>query len=267
MAAGGGGAGGGGRRSGGAEAAPVRGRTERDDSAGVSGALAGSSPGVGSLPSVLIAAIPFGRTSPSTRCGRLAFLDKQVLANRGKFLLRRRPALANLHDATAQTAAAQNKGGTRWGRAWIGSIREPKYQYWSAGSRAKGEFRCSGCGYGVTVHKDAARVPDVPGSVLAAGALAAVQPFLRGWIRRALSRRRIPFQGVRADQTSAPGSCRDPARGADRTVRQERASTPAPPSRRRSPTGAIRPRPTSRSAASAAPARPRSRRSVARSSC
>jgi len=30
---------------------------------------------------------------------------------------------------------------------------------WVAGSRAKGEFRCAGCGYGVTVHKV---LPDCP---------------------------------------------------------------------------------------------------------
>jgi rubrerythrin len=35
---------------------------------------------------------------------------------------------------------------------------------WVAGSRAKGEFRCAGCGYGVTVHKALPTCPMCQGS-------------------------------------------------------------------------------------------------------
>jgi rubredoxin len=30
---------------------------------------------------------------------------------------------------------------------------------WLAGARAKGEFRCSGCGYGITVHRELPTCP------------------------------------------------------------------------------------------------------------
>ncbi len=32
-------------------------------------------------------------------------------------------------------------------------------QFWPTGSRAKGEFHCSECGYGVTVHRELPRCP------------------------------------------------------------------------------------------------------------
>jgi rubredoxin len=32
-------------------------------------------------------------------------------------------------------------------------------QFWSTGSRAKGEFNCSECGYGVTIHRELPRCP------------------------------------------------------------------------------------------------------------
>jgi rubrerythrin len=36
--------------------------------------------------------------------------------------------------------------------------------FWSMGARAKGEFQCSDCGYGVTVHSTLPRCPMCGGS-------------------------------------------------------------------------------------------------------
>ena len=38
-------------------------------------------------------------------------------------------------------------------------------QFWSTGARAKGEFHCSECGYGVTVNRELPRCPMCGGAI------------------------------------------------------------------------------------------------------
>jgi rubrerythrin len=47
------------------------------------------------------------------------------------------------------------------------SIRatEDFVEFWSTGVQAKGEFHCSGCGYGVTIHRSLPRCPMCGGEV------------------------------------------------------------------------------------------------------
>lgn len=42
--------------------------------------------------------------------------------------------------------------------AWV-EVREEAAEQLVAGASAKGEFRCTGCGYGVTVHSKLPRCP------------------------------------------------------------------------------------------------------------
>jgi hypothetical protein len=48
-----------------------------------------------------------------------------------------------------------------------GSIRgvEDFVEFWSSGVQAKGEFQCSGCGYGVTIHRQLPTCPMCGGEV------------------------------------------------------------------------------------------------------
>jgi len=40
-----------------------------------------------------------------------------------------------------------------------GAAQDEYVRFWSTGARAKGEFHCSDCGYGVTVHNKLPRCP------------------------------------------------------------------------------------------------------------
>jgi rubrerythrin len=39
------------------------------------------------------------------------------------------------------------------------TVADDFIQFWSMGTSAKGEFHCSECGYGVTVHRELPRCP------------------------------------------------------------------------------------------------------------
>jgi hypothetical protein len=58
-----------------------------------------------------------------------------------------------------------------------GSATDPDYvQFWAAGDRAKGEFHCSECGYGVAVHS---RLPACPMCASTSWEQSAWSPFSR----------------------------------------------------------------------------------------
>lgn len=44
-------------------------------------------------------------------------------------------------------------------------VSEEFVEFWSAGIHAKGEFQCSGCGYGVTIHRQLPTCPMCGGEV------------------------------------------------------------------------------------------------------
>ena len=57
------------------------------------------------------------------------------------------------------------------------SVEQDDYvRFWATGERVKGEFHCSGCGYGVTVHRE---LPACPMCASTSWEQAAWRPFTR----------------------------------------------------------------------------------------